>query len=56
LVVRPHTKFTTYPPELLRHQLLTASAFVLLVVLGAFAIVHGDRQQRYGRKIVAQIG
>jgi hypothetical protein len=33
---------------------------VLLVVLGAFAIVHGDRQQRWGRqiaeKIVAQIG
>ena len=33
----------TYPPELLRHQLFTVSASVLLVVVGVFAIVHGYR-------------
>jgi hypothetical protein len=32
-----------YPRELLRHQLFAASASVLLVVVGIFAIVHGYR-------------
>jgi cytochrome bd-type quinol oxidase subunit 1 len=42
-IVRLHNKFMPYPPELLRHQLFAASASVLLVVVGVFAIVQGDR-------------
>ncbi|WLT37665.1 hypothetical protein NON20_18225 [Synechocystis sp. B12] len=52
-VVRPNKKFTTYPQELFRHQILTVSASVLLQ--SSMAIASNVRVVKK-EKIVAQIG